>query len=80
MYTSTLTSKGTVTIPANYRKLINIKPSDKINFVVHEGKILLSKKPDIKEAFGALYNPKVKPLSAEEINKSIAKGLFANKK
>jgi AbrB family looped-hinge helix DNA binding protein len=81
LYTSTVTSKGTVTIPAELRKKFDIKPLDKVSFYMNGGdKIVINKTPSMKEVFGALHNPKARPLSAEEINKSVAKGLFANKR
>lgn len=79
MHTSTVTSKGTVTIPAQIRKQAGIKPADKVNFTYNDNKLTLEKTPDITQAFGALHNPKVKPLSVKDMNRLITEGLFGRK-
>lgn len=38
---STVTSKGQVTIPKEIRLLLNINPSDKVDFSVENGKVVL---------------------------------------
>ena len=38
---STVTSKGQVTIPKEIRNFLKIKPSDKVNFEVENGRVIL---------------------------------------
>ncbi|BBO81233.1 hypothetical protein DSCO28_17990 [Desulfosarcina ovata subsp. sediminis] len=38
---STVTSKGQVTIPKEIRSLLNINPSDKVDFSVENGRVVL---------------------------------------
>lgn len=38
MYTSTVTTKGQVTLPVNFRKALNISPGSKVNFVFDQRK------------------------------------------
>jgi antitoxin PrlF len=38
---STVTSKGQVTIPKEIRSLLNINPSDKVDFSVENGNVVL---------------------------------------
>ncbi|TAM59776.1 AbrB/MazE/SpoVT family DNA-binding domain-containing protein [bacterium] len=39
--TSTLTSKGQMTLPKDVRERLNLKPGDKLNVFVQEGRIVL---------------------------------------
>jgi AbrB family looped-hinge helix DNA binding protein len=69
MYTSTITSKGTVTIPAKLRKLNNLKPKDKISLSAQDNKIVIERIPNISELAGIFTNPKVKPITQKEMDK-----------
>lgn len=79
MLTSTVTSKGQVTLPAKMRKELGIKPSDSVLFVKEGKRIVVGKVPPFESLFGSLANPKVKPLSAEEINDLVGKGIFEDR-
>lgn len=76
MTTSTITSKGQITLPAKFRKLLRIKPSDKVVFVRDGERVYMEKLGSLDSLFGSLANPKVKPLSAEEINKKVEEGMI----
>ncbi len=53
MRTSTLTSKGQVTIPAEVRKRLGLHPGDRVGFVVDGGEVrLVRKESRIEAAFG----------------------------
>jgi antitoxin PrlF len=53
MRTSTLTSKGQVTIPAEVRKRLGLHPGDHVGFVVEGGEVrLVRKESRIEAAFG----------------------------
>lgn len=42
MSTSTLTSKGQITIPKDVRKRLNLQPGDRLEFVIDEdGRVLV---------------------------------------
>lgn len=72
-----VTSKGQITIPKNIREKLNIKPGDKVNFIVdNEGevKIYPQKKP-IESLRGILHRPGQKSLSVEEMNEGITEYL-----
>lgn len=76
MLSSTVTSKGQVTLPAKMRRETGIKPSDKVMFVRVGRKIEVEKIPPLESLFGSLANPKVKPLSAEGMKALVKKGMF----
>ena len=55
MQTSTLTSKGQVTIPAELRKRLGLHPGDRVGFVVEDGAIrLVRRERRVEAAFGIL--------------------------
>lgn len=53
MQTSTITSKGQVTIPAEMRKRLGLKPGDQVGFIVDEDGIrVVRREHRIEAAFG----------------------------
>lgn len=53
MQTSTLTSKGQVTIPAEVRRRLGLHPGDHVGFIVEDGAIrLVRRESRIEAAFG----------------------------
>jgi len=60
---TTITQKGQVTIPAQIRKVLNLKRGDQVKFIVtkkKEVKMKPAKRFSIMELYGSL-KPKVKP-------------------
>jgi len=76
MLISTVTSKGTVTIPAKIRKSIGIKPTDKVTFKTSTDTIILERLPSLDSLFGSLANSNVKPLHPEEMDR-LANKMFS---
>lgn len=73
MYSSTLTSKGQLTVPVELRHALNLRPGDKLVFEAVDHKILISKKKqDITHAFG-MYHVN-KKISLRNIQKAIEEG------
>ncbi len=53
MRTSTLTSKGQVTIPVEVRRRLGLRPGDPVGFIVEGGDVrLVRKESRIEAAFG----------------------------
>jgi|HubBroStandDraft_1064217.scaffolds.fasta_scaffold702970_2 antitoxin PrlF len=46
-YTSTISSKGQVTVPVDVRRRLGLKPGDRVRFVVREGTVAVE--PDREE-------------------------------
>ncbi len=67
--TTTLTQKGQVTIPKQIRDHFNLKPFDKVSFVVQQDKIIAKRAPTISEMRGIAKANKV--LSKKEYKKII---------
>ena len=69
--TSTVTTKGQVTIPSKLRKALGLSPGRKVTFHLENGKITLEPvRDDITDAFGILKSER--GVSAEEMNEAIA--------
>ncbi|GAB4341469.1 MAG: AbrB/MazE/SpoVT family DNA-binding domain-containing protein [Leptolyngbyaceae cyanobacterium] len=75
MLTSTITSKGQITIPKEIRDLLNLHPGDRIDFIVENGRIYVQPTDvDVRSLSGLLYKPDRKPVSLEEMDAAIAQG------
>ncbi len=66
-YTSTVTEKGTITIPAKIRRKHQIKKGYKVEFIETEKGILIIPIPNLEDLFG--INPAMK-----EVAKTISEG------
>jgi antitoxin PrlF len=51
---STVTTKGQVTIPVDIRSLFNIRPNDRVDFVVENDRIVLTPVKSLKDLRGAV--------------------------
>ncbi len=73
--TSTVTSKGQVTIPVEARRRLRIRPGTKLEFIVrHDGRLEVIPMADsVKNLKGAVPRPK-RALSSDEMDSAIAKG------
>jgi AbrB family looped-hinge helix DNA binding protein len=67
MPTTTVTSKGQVTLPKKVREALRIRPGDRIDFVVDEkGDVRLrAANLDVSELRGLLQRPERKPVTLE---------------
>ncbi|HTB16051.1 MAG TPA: AbrB/MazE/SpoVT family DNA-binding domain-containing protein [Bryobacteraceae bacterium] len=76
MPSSTITSKGQVTVPKEIRERLRLKPGDRVDFVVGPaGRITLKAiDTDIRSLRGILKSKRKQPLSIEEMNQVIARG------
>jgi AbrB family looped-hinge helix DNA binding protein len=74
MTTSTITSKGQTTIPQEIRKLLNIQPGDRLNFVVEGGKVYIEPATVPVESLSGKYHYLVHRsfLPVEEMEEAVA--------
>ena len=64
---ATITAKGQVTIPAEIRKALGLKPKDKVAFVLKQGEVMLEPSSStLKAGFGAV-KPRRKPEDFKEL-------------
>ncbi len=71
---ATVTSKGQITIPVEVRRKLNLKPGDRIDFVVDRagGVRLRPKKAPLASLLGILRRPGQKPLIVEHMHAEVA--------
>jgi antitoxin PrlF len=75
MASATLTSKGQITVPAEIRKLLNLKAGDRIEFIHlgnHDVRIY-AKNQSVKRLKG-MFGKFPRTVSIEEMNEVIARG------
>ena len=64
---ATITAKGQVTIPAEIRRILGLKPGDKVAFTLNQGEVRLEPSSSaLKAGFGAV-NPRKKPEDFKEL-------------
>ena len=71
MHTSTITSKGQVTIPVEMRKMLGLDPGKRVAFRLEDGHITLEAvRDDVTAAFGMLKADR--HVSIEEMDQAVA--------
>ena len=70
MQTSSLTSKGQVTIPAEVRRRLGLKPGDRVAFIIDGDEVRLVRRESRVEAAFGLCKPEVS-LSLEQMSQVI---------
>jgi len=70
---ATITAKGQVTIPAEIRRALGLKPRDKIAFILDQGEVKLEPSSSmLRGGFGAV-EPRKKPEDFKELRGEIEK-------
>jgi antitoxin PrlF len=72
MPTSTLTSKGQITIPKEVRERLGVEAGDRLEFVEEEKGVykVVAATKDVRHLKGLVPKP-AKPVSVEEMNRAI---------
>jgi antitoxin PrlF len=70
MPTSTLTSKGQITLPKEIRDYLKLRPGHRLEFqITPEGKVFLRpRNRDVRELKGIVRSPHARPVTVEEMN------------
>lgn len=72
MQSSTVTTKGRVTIPADLRRQLGLSPGDRVGFVLKDGGLRLVKREDrVEAAFGLIQADRA--VSDEAMERAIRK-------
>jgi antitoxin PrlF len=76
MATVTLTSKWQMVIPKTVREHLRVNPGDQLDFIIQEdGEVVVRPAVlDVRELKGLLARPGRKPVTVEQMNRSIRKG------
>lgn len=73
MPTSTLTSKGQITLPQAVRRALGLEAGDKVDFVqVEDGYKLVPLRKDVRALKGRFAGRVERPVSLEEMDEAIA--------
>lgn len=67
MLSSTITTKGQVTIPVEFRRELGFEVADRVVFVCQQDAVLIKKVPDLETLYGSLGKKQVKALSVTEM-------------
>ena len=73
---STVTRKGQTTIPGKIRKALEIKPGDRLEYVVEGDHATIRVHPGTRSLKGALASKKGKKMSFGEIREAATKAAF----
>ena len=76
MPTSTLTSKGQITIPKEVRDRLHLKTGSRLEFLLESsGRVILQPlNSDFRSLRGMIRSKQLRPVSVKEMNEAIAKG------
>lgn len=76
MATSTLTSKGQITIPKEVRDHLKLRTGHRLEFRIDSnGRVVMQPRSrDVRELKGIIRAPRRKPVTIEEMNEAIARG------
>jgi antitoxin PrlF len=76
MATSTLTTKGQITIPKEIREHFKLRAGHRLEFqITADGLVVMRpRNRDVRELKGILRPKRRKPISVEQMNEAIAKG------
>lgn len=73
VFYGTLTSKGQTTVPAEVRDILNLKPGDKIRYVVRNGEVSMkAKNKRLADLTGRFADPARLALTDDEMRDAIA--------
>jgi antitoxin PrlF len=74
MPTSTLTSKGQITLPKAIRDYLKLRPGHRLEFeITSNGTVFLRpRNRDVRELKGIVRSPHTKPVTVEEMNQAIS--------
>ena len=69
-FTSSISPKGQVTIPVEIRRLLGVRPKDKVHFQVEDDRILLTSAPITLEAAYGAVRPTHRPEDFRKLTKA----------
>ena len=68
--TTTITQRGQVTIPAEVRRMLGVKPRDKVAFTIEDGEVRLAPASfSLESAYGSV-KPSKKPEDFDEVSRT----------
>ena len=81
MPTSTLTSKGQITLPQAVRQAMGLETGDKVDFVEADGGYkLVAIRNDVRQLKGRFAGRVTRPVSVQEMDEAIAEAAAARQR
>ncbi|WP_275784901.1 AbrB/MazE/SpoVT family DNA-binding domain-containing protein [Pararhizobium gei] len=72
IFYGTMTSKGQTTVPAEVRDMLQLKPGDKIRYVVRNGEIVIkAKNKRAVDLAGILHRPGMQAMTLAEMDEIV---------
>lgn len=65
-----VTAKGQVTLPSGVREYLQLRPGERIRFVVHNGHLYIEPETDFLQWYGALRT-EGEPTDLEEVKRAV---------
>ncbi|MFB6232096.1 MAG: AbrB/MazE/SpoVT family DNA-binding domain-containing protein [Salinibacter sp.] len=79
MPTSTLTSRGQTTIPKSIREALQLRPGDRVEFILEGDQVVLRRAgADLTELDGMIDRSDREPASVEEMDEAIERAAARN--
>ena len=75
---STLTAKGQTTLPKDVRLFLNIKPGDKLRYLLLNGEVRLLKARSVRRLEGMLRRDSRDSVSLSEMDEAISSGAISS--
>ena len=75
---STVTAKGQVTIPMEIRRLLKVKPHDKIAFILEGEQVKLARRGSIVARTAGIFKTTQLPLTTEELREAAERAIAEN--
>lgn len=72
---SIVTRKGQVTVPAEIREVLGIKPGDKVAFVMEDGGVELRRTGSVVEATAGAFKDRGPVMTAEELRREAERAI-----
>ena len=76
VFYGTLTSKGQTTIPAEVRQMLNLKPGDRIRYIIRDGDIIVrAKNKQASDLKGRFHDADREPMSLEDMKDAVGEAV-----
>lgn len=75
---STVTSKGQTTIPGEIRKVLGIKPGDRLEYLTQGDEVTIRVHPGVRSLKGVLASKKGRGMSFAQIREAATKAVRRN--
>ncbi len=72
---SSVTSKGQVTIPVEVRRLLGVKPRDKVSFLVDGDKVRITRRESVVARTAGIFKSNKPTATIEEMRESFERGV-----